>query len=458
MKKISIILISLMFICVSNISYSQITLDKVINKTEKKTNKRVEKKIDKTIDKGLDKTEDAIDNSVKSDKNKSKKISKKEISSNNNNSNSSNTENTNNNSKTIEDYNNNAKNNNANQTSNNNIVSDDKPKNTLSWNKYDFVPGTEVIFEDNLIGEKNGEFPSKWDLVQGQFENAIFNGENVIYHIKCNMNGGGGIIPMIKNSTEDYLPDEFTIEFDAFFEEKSNNYVIYFADYKNQLKLDKTYRVSDKWIRIAKNNVEGKSIETQYYPGFKSKAFDKETKWRHVAISFNKRALKVYLDDARVLNIPNLGYNPTGFTLGYQSPSGTSKGYTKNFRIAKGAVPLYDKLLTDGKIVTNGIRFDVNKASIKPESMGVINDIVKIMTEHPELNFSVEGHTDSDGDETSNLKLSELRAKAVMDKMIELGITSNRLKTKGWGESKPISSENTTETKANNRRVEFVKF
>ncbi len=335
----------------------------------------------------------------------------------------------------------------------------EQAKPQLTWNKYDFVPGTEIIFEDNQDGEQNGEFPSKWDLVQGNFENASFDGSNVIYHMKCNMNGGGGIVPMLKNAKEDYLPEEFTIEFDAYFTENhGGNYVIYFGDYKNQAKLDKEYLIGKKWIRIAKNSVEGENFETNFYPGYKSGLYDKTPKWRHVAISFNKRALKVYLDDARVLNIPNLGYNPTGFSIGKQSVEGKDPGYTKNFRIAKGAVPLYDKFLTDGKFVTTGIKFDVNKATIKPESMGTINYVVKMMADHPELKFSVEGHTDSDGENAANQKLSEARAKSVLEAMTKLGISADRLTSKGHGESKPMAGNDTPEGKAQNRRVEFVKF
>jgi len=334
----------------------------------------------------------------------------------------------------------------------------DEPKRVLNWAKYDFVPGTEIIFEDNQEGEQNGEFPSKWDLVQGNFENANFDGANVIYHMKCNMNGGGGIVPMLKNSTEDYLPEEFTIEFDAYFSENhQGHYTIFLGDDKNHAKLDKI-RVDKKYVRIYKNSADGEAIDRGYYPGFESSMFDKTAKWRHVAISFNKRALKVYLDDARVLNIPNLGYNPTGFTIGKQNVSGNDPGYSKNFRIAKGAVPLYDKILTDGKFVTTGIKFDVNKATIKTESMGTINYVVKMMNDNPTLNFTVEGHTDSDGDDARNQSLSEARAKAISDKLQELGIASSRLKTKGWGESKPMTGNDSPEGKAQNRRVEFVKF
>ena len=80
------------------------------------------------------------------------------------------------------------------------------------------------------------------------------------------------------------------------------------------------------------------------------------------------------------------------------------------------------------------------------------------MVKKPELNFSVEGHTDSDGNDANNLKLSKARGKAVMEKLISMGISKDRLKYNGYGESKPIDNNSTPEGKANNRRVEFVKF
>ena len=408
--------------------FSQIKLGKIVNgsikKAQRNVENRIESKIDKTVDKTLDNIEDSISGTVKAKPKKTQKVTKDEEEL----------------TKSVSD-----------KTT--------QPKPELIWAKYDFVPGTEIIFEDNLEGEQNGEFPSKWDLVQGNFEIASFVGSNVIYHMKCNMNGGGGIVPMLKNAKEDYLPEEFTIEFDAYFTENHGGYYeICFGDYKNQQKLDKEFILANKWIRIYKNSVSGKNFETNFYPGYKSGMYDKTPKWRHVAISFNKRALKVYLDDARVLNIPNLGYNPTGFSLGKQSVEGKDPGYTKNFRIAKGAVPLYDKFLTDGKFVTTGIKFDVNKATIKPESMGTINYVVKMMTDHPELKFSVEGHTDSDGETAANQKLSEARSKSVLEAMVKLGISADRLTSKGHGESKPMAGNDTAEGKAQNRRVEFVKF
>ena len=321
----------------------------------------------------------------------------------------------------------------------------------LTWARYDFVPGTEIIFEDNQEGEQNGEFPSKWDLKIGTVENAFFDNSNVIFFRETG-NFPNGIVPLIKDNNTDYLPEEFTVEFDAYFPADKYNtiYKVAFYDAKNQK------RNNLDVLQLYINNAKFGETEKMFPEAARSN-IDNVAKWRHMAISFNKRALKVYMDDARLLNIPNIADNPTGITIGaYNHSSGNY--FIKNIRIAKGAVPLYDKFLTDGKFVTTGIKFDVNKATIKPESMGTINYVVKMMTDHPELNFSVEGHTDSDGNDAMNQQLSEARSKAVMAKMIELGVSADRLSSKGWGESKPMAGNDTPEGKAQNRRVEFVKF
>ena len=251
------------------------------------------------------------------------------------------------------------------------------------------------------------------------------------------------------------MPDEFTIEFDAYFEHYGNTYRIHLIDNKNQ----KHFRQPGprKYIRFEQNSADGESIERAYYPGFTSASRIINPGWRHISLSFNKRALKAYIDDARVLNIPNIDYNPTGFCIAFHNPSGEIFGYIKNIRIAKGAVPLYDKILTDGKFVTTGIKFDVNRSTIKPESAGTINYVYKMMQDNPGLNFSVEGHTDSDGSDDTNLSLSEKRAESVVNELMKLGISSDRLTSRGWGETKPLTANDTPEGKAQNRRVEFVK-
>jgi len=131
----------------------------------------------------------------------------------------------------------------------------------------------------------------------------------------------------------------------------------------------------------------------------------------------------------------------------------------KNFKLAAGGdMNMIGKAFTDGKYVSHGINFDVNKSTIKPASMGEINSIAKILKYNTNLKIEISGHTDTDGDDASNLKLSEARAIAVKNQLVSLGIDSNRLTTKGYGETKPITSNTTFEGKAENRRVEFVKM
>lgn len=130
----------------------------------------------------------------------------------------------------------------------------------------------------------------------------------------------------------------------------------------------------------------------------------------------------------------------------------------KNFRLAAGGDDKYQKIVTDGKFITHGILFDVNKSTIKPESMGALNEIASLMKSHTDLNFEIEGHTDSDGNADANLKLSKERAKAVKARLVEMDIAENRLNTQGYGETKPISDNKSDEGKATNRRVEFRKI
>jgi outer membrane protein OmpA-like peptidoglycan-associated protein len=283
---------------------------------------------------------------------------------------------------------------------------------------------------------------------------AEWGGEKVVWFKKTNSNAPDAMIPLLKNRSEDYLPEQFTIEMDVYFHKDvklNSSYYLFLYDMKNQAKIMQP----SKPIRIDYNSITYNLIGDTYPNQDKLKPAEG---WRHIAVSFNKRALKGYLDDVRLLNLPNLEINPTGIMVSAHNVSGTGKPFVKNIRVAKGAVPLYDKFLTDGKFVTTGIKFDVNKSTIKPESMGTINYVVKMMTDHPELNFSVQGHTDSDGEVAANQKLSEARAKAVVDAMVKLGISPNRLTSIGFGESKPMVGNDTLEGKAQNRRVEFVKI
>ncbi|MCR5465057.1 MAG: OmpA family protein [Bacteroidales bacterium] len=128
-----------------------------------------------------------------------------------------------------------------------------------------------------------------------------------------------------------------------------------------------------------------------------------------------------------------------------------------NVRIAKGAVPLYDRLAAEGKIVTYAITFDTGKATIKPESMVEIVRVAKLMQEKPELSFEVQGHCDNTGSDSVNDPLSQKRAESIVAALVGQGISKDRLTAVGKGSHEPVADNGTDEGRAKNRRVEFVK-
>ena len=110
-------------------------------------------------------------------------------------------------------------------------------------------------------------------------------------------------------------------------------------------------------------------------------------------------------------------------------------------------------------MATRGILFDTNSAEIRPESGPVLKEIGEMLTNHPDLAIRIEGHTDSIGDESSNQALSERRANAVRNWLIEYyEVDPARLEAVGMGESSPVASNETAEGRQMNRRVELVRL
>jgi outer membrane protein OmpA-like peptidoglycan-associated protein len=102
-----------------------------------------------------------------------------------------------------------------------------------------------------------------------------------------------------------------------------------------------------------------------------------------------------------------------------------------------------------------GITFDTGKANIKANFNPVLADIANVMTKYPETKIEVEGHTDNVGSDSSNLTLSQLRAQSVTSALIHLGVASARISPIGYGESKPVATNDTPQGRESNRRVEI---
>ena len=188
--------------------------------------------------------------------------------------------------------------------------------------------------------------------------------------------------------------------------------------------------------------------------------------WNHVALSFNKRALKVYFNDKRVVNLPRVN-QPTWMC--FQVPFDyKNMTFIRNVVIAKGAVELYDRNAQDvsavekaiqetGKFVTNNILFDTGKATLKQESMIEIMRVADYMKKNPTARFEVQGHTDNQGSDKINDPLSQQRAEAIVKALEGLGVDGFNLKAVGKGSHEPVADNNTEDGRAKNRRVEFIK-
>ena len=323
----------------------------------------------------------------------------------------------------------------------------------MTYAKSDFVAGDEIIFDDPMDNEQIGEFPSQWELIDGVAEVVSINGKKAMLISEW----GTKVCPLMKEPLN-YLGDVFTVEYDLMFPVKEGDYTWLLTKF---MKADNKSE-EDAMMYLERAAYDSRDDVHWYWEtsrGDSNGEYDialPANEWNHVAISFNKRAWKVYFNGIRVVNVPNV-LAPPGWLL-FQLTNGNGDTYITNLRIAKGAVPLYDRMMSDGKFITYGITFDVGKATIKPESMGEINRIVQLMNENPTLKFSVEGHTDSTGSANNNQTLSEQRSQAIVNKLVEMGISADRLTAVGKGQNSPIADNNTDEGRAKNRRVEFVKM
>jgi len=110
---------------------------------------------------------------------------------------------------------------------------------------------------------------------------------------------------------------------------------------------------------------------------------------------------------------------------------------------------------TGTTIVLRNIFFDFDKATLRPESKTELERVYTLLMENPRMKVRIAGHTDSQGSDEYNQRLSEARAKSVQDYLISRGIPANRLAFIGYGESRPIDTNDTDEGRQNNRRVEL---
>jgi len=343
--------------------------------------------------------------------------------------------------------------------------------------KNDFVRGSVIMFEDMMDGEQVGEFPSKWDIVDdGSLEVAVVNGKKYAqFTTEYNR-----VTPLMTNPKH-YLPEVFTLEWDMFISPQDTETKEY-GEMTFELCFGYStvnYRSSSVQFWWRAGDAGSRSGYSARKPGFGGdadyitgeerdlieKKIVKKNAWNHFAVSFNKRAMKIYINGVRLFNIPNMEA-PEWFWF-WQGGNYKYRGFT-NVVLAKGGVELYEQKTTDmsavekaiaetGKFVTNNILFETGKATLKPESMEEIQKVADYMLKNPTARFEVQGHTDNQGSDKINDPLSQQRAEAVVKALEEKGVDPFNLRPVGKGSHEPVADNKTEEGRAKNRRVEFIK-
>lgn len=333
-----------------------------------------------------------------------------------------------------------------------------------SYSKFDFIPGEKVIFYDDFSQDAVGDFPALWNT-NGSGEvttNNLFPGNWLQFSGE----------PSIWTDKLLELPENYTIEFDVVPMNNDDGNMVgwgfrlmqsinansfdwgavpgkagfdFYVEYFGR----PTYRTYINGDEGTNLGITGYVDEEKY----KEKA---ETKY-HISVWVQKSRVRLYQNESKIIDLPKAFPLTTVKMDRIRFEDGAA--LISNVRIAVGAPDTRNKLLTEGKLVTYGIYFDVNKDVVKPESYGTLKDIAKVLTENPNVRVKIIGHTDADGADAANLDLSKRRAASVKNELVSnFAIDGSRIETDGMGEAQPIAPNDTPANKALNRRVEFLKL
>lgn len=358
---------------------------------------------------------------------------------------------------------------------------DDKPKTSeaslKSFSKFDFVPGDKVFYFEDFSQDNVGDFPARWNT-NGSGEVVTINK----YPGKWLKTKGGSLyVPDLSIP----FPENYTIEFDMIADGDIGdnilgniNFMIIATDgRKDYLQHPYTYHdvsPNNLAVEIELRNIGAcrffaSNFSNSNYNPVNSEVDDhiiegKFGKIIKVSVAVQKQRFRLWVDGKKLYDLPKFvpPANYDAFKLGLWYFGDNPEVYQmlfSNFRFAAGLPDMRNKLLTDGKLVTHGINFDVNSDKIKPESYGTLKEIANILKDNPSIKVKIIGHTDSDGADAANMELSKKRSASVKNALSgEFSIDASRMETDGKGESEPLSDNNTIEGKANNRRVEFIKL
>lgn len=335
------------------------------------------------------------------------------------------------------------------------------------YSKYDFVPGDKLLFFDDFSQDFIGDFPSRWNTNASGEVVKINKVEGNWFELKSGY--GVYFVPDVKD-----LPEDYTIEFDILTKgigrqtSSTARFNVILSD--NNKFNDGVAHYA--FVSIPVGQYGAFSLRAKNYfnrssgdinTDIKADIRDEVLNQPHISISVAKKRYRLWINETKYIDIPRfiqelnvlkyLKFHINNFK------DGEEHLYISNLKVSEGGVDLRRKLLSEGKISTNGILFDSGSANIQPQSLGIIRQISQVLMQDENIKLNIIGHTDADGSDDANLKLSKARAASVKEALVNIyKISGSRLETDGKGENEPVSDNTTSNGKAQNRRVEFVKI
>jgi len=341
-----------------------------------------------------------------------------------------------------------------------NLTSSKSPAGLKVYSKFDFVPGSSILYYDNFEKDNIGEAPLGW-ITSTSAEVVKIEGLDGNW-VKM---AGVSSEHIVRNKKQSW-GDNFTIEFDLLIVKSTYDprLVISLINSSGKMVTDESLLVDTKSVlsfesiivpdsksRTDLISIDGRNISTNMNADLPYS----NTIPVHISICVQGKRFRMWWNEKKLYDLAAINEeylpNQLGFTFG--SVTG-SDFYLSNIRVAKD-IPDTRAKFEQGKVVSN-LLFGTATSDLKPESMGSLMDISKILKEvsSPVI---IAGHTDSDGDDASNQKLSQERAETVKSILVkQYGIDESILTAEGRGETQPIADNKTAEGKAQNRRVEFI--
>ncbi len=342
-------------------------------------------------------------------------------------------------------------------------------KNRVSQTNSDFVSGAKILFEEKFSRDAVGDFPANW-FTNSSGEIVNFEGNSTKW---LNISDKGSFCPLNVSK----LPENFTFEFDVTTTDNFN----FYSSALNIVFTEKTSKADYVWNTTLKrkeamifnvhpaNSLAGTtgnssiSVISDKKELMKNKVvlpnFNKNSNSVRVQVWRQKNRFRMYVDGKKFWDLPmafgDANYNQIIFFIGTYKNT-TDKFFISNIKLAEAGKDTRHQLIETGSFSTNEILFDSNKATIKPSSKKVLDDLGKALQENVNIKVSITGHTDSDGEEKANQKLSEQRAESVKNYLNKnFDISKSRMNIFGSGESENIAENNSEENKKLNRRVAF---